>query len=129
MGRGGYERIYGEVAQFFCNIFINGLYYISYISKKGNTMSGPTHSNRNYKLMKPISMPEGDYIIEVWEGSNWDDDTKTREPVSGSIDIKVYHKIDDPSKYNKGEIVGFFRAWGNNNTPAKEDEFDDKIPF
>tara|TARA_Y100001938_G_C8036704_1_gene403739 strand:- start:681 stop:905 length:225 start_codon:yes stop_codon:yes gene_type:complete len=74
-------------------------------------------------------MPAGDYIIEVWEGSNWDDDTKTREPVAGSIDIKVYHKIDDPSKYNKGEIVGFFRAWGNTNTPAKEDEFDDKIPF
>ena len=95
---------------------------------KGNIMSGPTHSNRSFKLMKPITMNEGDYIIEVWEGSNWDDKTKTREPIKGAIDIKIYQKIDDASKYNKGDIVGFFRAWGN--TPnTKEESFDDEIPF
>lgn len=94
-------------------------------------MAGPTHSNRNYKLMKPINMTEGDYIIEVWEGSNWDDETKTRKVVEGSIDIKVYHKIDDSTKYNKGDLVGFFRAWGNRPPEAtkEEDPFDDKIPF
>lgn len=96
-------------------------------------MSGPTHSNRNYKLMKPINMTEGDYIIEVWEGSNWNDDTKTREVIDGAIDIKIYQKIDDTSKYNKGDIVGFFRAWGNNTSPstqfAKDEGLDDEIPF
>ena len=27
-------------------------------------MSGPTHSNRNYKVMKGYNLPEGEYIIE-----------------------------------------------------------------
>jgi|TARA_A100001391_G_scaffold167747_2_gene128176 hypothetical protein len=94
-------------------------------------MAGPTHSNRNFKLMKPINMNNGDYIIEVWDGSNWNDDTKTRETVPGAIDIKIYHKIDDSTKYNKGDLVGFFRAWGNDNPPSakKEDDLDDEIPF
>ena len=93
-------------------------------------MAGPTHSNRNYKLMKPINMAEGDYIIEVWEGSNWDDATKSREVIPGAIDIKIYHKIDDASKYNKGDIAGFFRAWGNDKPmTAKDEGLDDEIPF
>lgn len=96
-------------------------------------MAGPTHSNRNYKLMKPINMSEGDYIIEVWEGSNWNDDTKTREPIEGAIDIKIYQKIDDPASYNKGDVVGFFRAWGNNTSPstqfAVDEGLDDEVPF
>ena len=97
---------------------------------KGNKMAGPTHSNRNFKLMKPISMKEGDYIIEVWDGANWNDDTKSRESIPGAIDIKVYHKIDDTSKYNKGDMVGFFRAWGNDKPmTAKDEGLDDEIPF
>ena len=39
-------------------------------------MSGPTHSNRNYKVMKGYSLPEGEYIIEEWNASNWDKETK-----------------------------------------------------
>ena len=92
-------------------------------------MAGPTHSNRNFKLMKPINMAEGDYIIEVWEGSNWDDEKKSRDIVDGAIDIKIYSKVDDPSKYNKGDLIGFFRAWGNAPVVKEEDTFDDEVPF
>ncbi len=52
-------------------------------------MSGPTHSNRNYKVMKGYSLPEGEYIIEEWNASNWNKDTQEREPVPGAKDIKM----------------------------------------
>ena len=67
-------------------------------------MSGPTHSNRNYKVMKGYSLPEGEYIIEEWNASNWDKETKERSSVPGAKDIKIYKK--DPTKdYNKGDLV------------------------
>ena len=53
-------------------------------------MSGPTHSNRNYKVMKGYSLPEGEYIIEEWNASNWDKETKERSSVPGAKDIKIY---------------------------------------
>ena len=79
-------------------------------------MSGPTHSNRNYKVMKGYSLPEGEYIIEEWNASNWDKETKERSSVPGAKDIKIYKK--DPSKdYNKGDLVAFFRVFENKDDP------------
>jgi|TARA_R110000824_G_scaffold318988_1_gene506106 hypothetical protein len=106
---------------------------------KGNNMSnGPTHSNRNFKVMKTITLQEGEYIVEEWNGSNWNDSTKSRDLVPGAKDIKVYNKIDDPDRYNKGEVVAFFRVFENkprtetgtySKPEVKEDSFDDEIPF
>ena len=50
-------------------------------------MSGPTHSNRNYKVMKGYSLPGVEYIIEEWNPSNWDKETKRRSsvPVTGIL--------------------------------------------
>ena len=99
-------------------------------------MSGPTHSNRNYKVMKGYSLPEGEYIIEEWNASNWNKDTQEREPVPGAKDIKIYKK--DPSKeYNKGDQVAFFRVCENKSAPQiplhqkpiSEGISDDPIPF
>ena len=53
-------------------------------------MAGPTHSDRNFKLMKPINMNNGDYIIEVWDGSNWNDDTKTREMCDSNQRLYIF---------------------------------------
>ena len=139
LGEGGSVYIYGYLTQFFCNNFRNGLYYPRNITMKGNNMSnGPTHSNRNFKVMKTITLQEGEYIVEEWNGSNWNDSTKSRDLVPGAKDIKVYNKIDDPDRYNKGEVVAFFRVFENkprtetgtySKPEVKEDSFDDEIPF
>ena len=99
-------------------------------------MSGPTHSNRNYKVMKGYSLPEGEYIIEEWNASNWDKETKERSSVPGAKDIKIYKK--DPTKdYGKGEPVLFFSQFENKDEPpvnlaaeqADKEEMDDAIPY
>ena len=76
--------------------------------------NGPTHSNRTFKLMRTTTLSEGEFIIETWEGSNYDKETGVRTPVPGALDIKIYNK--DPSKeYNKGDAVIFFRVFENKN--------------
>jgi len=113
--------------------------------------NGPTHSNRTFKLMRTTTLSEGEYIIETWEGSNYDKNTKQRTSVPGALDIKIYNK--DPSKeYNKGDAVIFFRVFendksGQGNIPSyqqsaaakndepvnlaaeRADQLDDEIPF
>ena len=71
-------------------------------------MSGPTHSNRNFQVMRSVNITEGKYIIEVWSASNFNKDKGTREEVPGAIDIKVYKK-DEP--------VFFVRAFENQGKP------------
>ena len=79
-------------------------------------MSGPTHSNRNFQVMRSVNITEGKYIIEVWSASNFNKDKGTREEVPGAIDIKVYKK-DENKEYNKGEAVFFVRAFDNQGKP------------
>ena len=67
-------------------------------------MAGPTHSNRNFKLMKPISMKEGDYIIEVWDGANWNDDTKSYDTI-----YEDSYDYDGPMDYAQGDEDFDFR--------------------
>ena len=64
--------------------------------------NGPTHSNRTFKLMRTTTLSEGEYIIETWEGSNFDKETKQRTSVPGALDIKIYNK-DTSKEYNKGD--------------------------
>ena len=103
--------------------------------------NGPTHSNRTFKLMKTTTLSEGEFIIETWEGSNYDKETGKRTAVPGALDIKIYNK--DPSKdYNKGDAVIFFRVFenkneGTGNIPQHQqsaadkgkEQLDDDIPF
>ena len=74
--------------------------------------NGPIYSNRNFKLMKNVAISEGEYIIEVWHGSNWDKDSKQRTEVPGAIDIKIYIK-DKSQEYDKGEFVTSLRVFEN----------------
>ena len=99
-------------------------------------MSGPTHSNRSFKVLETYEIPKGEYIIEMWDASNWNKDTKERTPVPGAKDIKIYKK--DPTKdYNKGDLVAFFRVFENKDDPqiplhqksASEGISDEPIPF
>ena len=79
-------------------------------------MRGPTHSNRNFKVMESYTIPKGEYIIEVWDASNWNKDTRERTPVPGAKDFKMYRK--DPSKeYNKGDFVASYRVFENKDDP------------
>lgn len=103
--------------------------------------NGPTHSNRTFKLMRTTTLSEGEFIIETWEGSNYDKETGKRTAVPGALDIKIYNK--DPSKeYNKGDAVIFFRVFenkneGTGNIPQHQqsaadkgkEKLDDDIPF
>ena len=111
--------------------------------------NGPTHSNRTFKLMRTTTLSEGEYIIETWQGSNYDKERGTRTEVPGALDIKIYNK-DTSKEYNKGDAVIFFRVFENdksskgnipqhqqsaaakNNEPvnlAAEQLNDDEIPF
>ena len=100
-------------------------------------MSGPTHSNRNFKVMETLEIPKGEYIIEVWDASNFDKETRERTPVPGAKDFNWYKK--DPTKdYNKGDFVTKIRVFENKDKPqiplhqqsaASEVLSDDKIPF
>ena len=104
--------------------------------------NGPTHSNRTFKLMRTTTLSEGEYIIETWQGSNYDKEKGTRTEVPGALDIKIYNK-DTSKEYNKGDAVIFFRVFENDkskgNIPqhqqsaaaknAAEQLNDDEIPF
>jgi hypothetical protein len=88
---------------------------------------GPNASNRNFKVFKDISIPQSEYLIEVWDAKDFDKDTKAAKEVSGAQDIKIY-KRDETKPYNKGDGVAFFRVF--NNEP-KEDKAsgNDEIKF
>lgn len=111
--------------------------------------NGPIYSNRSFNLMKNVAISQGNYIIEVWNASNWNKETKERTEVQGAIDIKIYIR-DDAQDYNKGELVTQFRAFDNNDEgtgpsfqkapevdlaaereedAAKSEKLDDDIPF
>tara|TARA_Y100000015_G_C2330038_1_gene60766 strand:+ start:215 stop:475 length:261 start_codon:yes stop_codon:yes gene_type:complete len=86
--------------------------------------------------METYEIPKGDYIIEVWDASNWNKDTRERTPVPGAKDINWYKK--DPTKdYNKGDFVTKIRVFKNEDKPqiplhqqsSSEGLSDDKIPF
>lgn len=74
--------------------------------------NGPIYSNRSFKLMKNVAISEGEYIIEVWHGSNWDKETKQRSEVPGAMDIKIYIK-DTSQDYDKGDFVTQLRVFEN----------------
>lgn len=99
--------------------------------------------------MKNVAISEGDYIIEVWHGSNWDKDTKQRTEVPGAMDIKIYIK-DTTQDYDKGDFVTQLRVFENKDEgsipsyqkapdvdlsaereedAAKSEKLDDDIPF
>ena len=79
---------------------------------------GPNASNRNFKVFKDINIPQGEYLIELWDAKDFDKETKEAKEVSGAQDIKIY-KRDETKAYNKGDGVAFFRVF--NNEPKKDD--------
>jgi hypothetical protein len=90
---------------------------------------GPNASNRNFKVFKDISIPQGEYLIEVWGAKDFNKDNPKEPPkeVQGAQDIKIY-KRDETKSYNKGDGIAFFRVF--NNEPKKDDTSGDgKIKF
>jgi|TARA_R110002051_G_scaffold204366_1_gene270510 hypothetical protein len=87
---------------------------------------GPNASNRNFKVFKDISIPQSEYLIEVWDAKDFDKDTKAAKEVSGAQDIKIY-KRDETKPYNKGDGVAFFRVF--NNEPKDSTSGNDEIKF
>ena len=109
-------------------------------------MAGPKYSNRTFAVYegKEIHLTPGFYIIEVWQGRDFQNDMD----VDGALDIKVYSK-DDAMPYGKGDQKAFFRVFENtgqkkNKTVRKaihksknilkdeqtrKEDFDDDIPF
>ena len=79
---------------------------------------GPNASNRNFKVFKDISIPQSEYLIEVWDAKDFDKDTKAAKEVSGAQDIKIY---------KKGDGVAFFRVF--NNEPKDSTSGNDEIKF
>ena len=61
-------------------------------------MAGPKYSNRTFAVYegKEIHLTPGFYIIEVWQGRDFQNDMD----VDGALDIKVYSK-DDAMPYGK----------------------------
>ena len=87
---------------------------------------GPNASNRNFKVFKDISIPQSEYLIEVWDAKDFDKDTKAAKEVSGAQDIKIY-KRDETKTYNKGDGVAFSRVF--NNEPKDSTSGNDEIKF
>ena len=87
---------------------------------------GPNASNRNFKVFKDISIPQSEYLIEVWDAKDFDKDTKAAKEVSGAQDIKIF-KRDETKSYNKGDGVAFFRVF--NNEPKDSTSGNDEIKF
>ena len=87
---------------------------------------GPNASNRNFKVFKEYNIPQGEYLIEVWDAKDFDKDTKVAKEVSGAQDIKIY-KRDETKSYNKGDGVAFFRVF--NNEPKDSTSGNDEIKF
>ena len=76
-------------------------------------MSGPKFSNRQFRIMKDITITKGtELVIEIWPGSDWDDSKGAGKPVPGASDIKVYQR-SDTAKYNKGDQIMFMRVFKN----------------
>ena len=73
-------------------------------------MAGPKYSNRTFAVYegKEIHLTPGFYIIEVWQGRDFQNDMD----VDGALDIKVYSK-DDAMPYGKGDQKAFFRVFEN----------------
>lgn len=67
-------------------------------------MAGPKYSNRTFAVYegKEIHLTPGFYIIEVWQGRDFQNDMD----VDGALDIKVYSK-DDAMPYGKGDQKRF----------------------
>ena len=89
---------------------------------------GPNASNRNFKVFKDISIPQSEYLIEVWDAKDFNKDNPKEQPreVQGAQDIKIY-KRDETKPYNKGDGVDFFRVF--NNEPKDSTSGNDEIKF
>ena len=37
---------------------------------------GPNGGNRNFKVFKDINIPQGEYLIEIWDAKDFDKETK-----------------------------------------------------
>ena len=87
---------------------------------------GPNASNRNFKVFKEYNIPQGEYLIELWDAKDFDKETKEAKEVKGAQDIKIY-KRDETKAYNKGDGVAFFRVF--NNEPKDSTSGNDEIKF